>query len=224
MSDVRMQFDTSRFEAAFGRLMEFSRRDVEVVMREQIRGFVRTVADLTPPNRGGRRGQAAKRAGEAAVEGDIRNAFEPVHPRRADITPAEMPGEVKRLRSGGKKRIRVRPQGARKASRGDITRLVREKKRGVGFLAGAWLTASSRFGSVRAPAWMTRHQGRAPGWAKLRVSPSRAVADIANAVRYASGIDRLPRRVQAALDIQAKKMNRRAEYFFQRRAQRAGLK
>lgn len=223
MSKVKVKLQTGRFDAAMRKLFEFSRRDVAVVMKEQIRGFAGMVGDLTPPNRGARRGTAAKKAGEATLESDIRNSFTPVHPNHSEITGRAMDAVVKANRGGGKRRVKLKAN-APKASRGDITKMVKRKKKNVGWLAGAWHSAARKFGSIKGPAWIKRHKGRAKGWSRLRLSSTKAVIDVANAVRFASNVDGLSRRLQWALNAQARKMERRAQYFFDRRAKRSGLK
>ena len=219
----KIKIDTKPFEQALHRYMEGSRREIGVVIKQQLRSFSRYMVDLTPPARGGTRGTAAKKSGEKAVEGDIRNSFEPVHPNRADITYAEMPQVVKSLRQGGKKRIRHRVPNARKASRGDITKLVKARKKKVGMLGAAWIKAGQKFGKVGAPAWITRHMSRTSGFGRFRQALNKVFAEVTNAVSFAGSIHGLKRRAQYALNAQARKMNRQVDHRLQRAAKRNRL-
>ena len=204
--------------------MEGSRRDIGVVIKQQLRVFSRQMVDLTPPARGGTRGVAAKKSGESAVEGDIRNSFEPVHPNRADITIGEMPAVVKSLRQGGKKRIRRRVPNARKAARGDITKLVRQRKKRVGHLAAAWIRAGKHFGRVASPAWVNRHTSTTKGYGRFRQALNKIVAEVTNAVSFAGSIYGLERRSQWALNNQARKMNRQVDRRLQMQAAKKRLR
>ncbi len=203
--------------------MQGSRRDIGLVMKQQMKGFARYMVDLTPPNRGGTRGVAAKKSGEKAIEGDIRNSFEAVHPNRAEISMAEMPGIVKGLRQGGRKRIRTKVANARKASRGDITKFVRIRKKRVGHLAGAWIKAGLKFGKIAAPAWIKRHLPTTKGFGRFKRGTNKIVAEIVNAVKFASDINGLERRAQYALNAQARKMNRQVDHRLERIAKRSGF-
>ena len=220
----KIKIDTKPFETALHRYMEGSRREIGTVLKQQLRVFSRDMVDLTPPARGSTRGVAAKKSGEKAVEGDIRNAFEPVHPNRADITYSEMPRVVKSLRQGGKKRIKHRVPNARKASRGDITKLVKARKKKVGMLGAAWVKAGrSAFGKVAAPAWISRHMGRTKGFGKFRQALNRAFAEVTNAVSFAGNIHGLQRRAQFALNAQARKMNAQVDHRLEQQAKKNRL-
>ena len=221
MAATKFTFNIKEFEEGMKELMEYSRRDVAVVLAEQVKGFSRLVIDLTPPARGGTRGQAAKQLGNKTIDGDVRSLFMPVHPNNADIKLPEMESVLNARRVKG--RVASSPVDRRKAARGDITLLVKKKQAKVGFLAGAWITATRKLGQIAAPAWVKRHSGKAKGSTKFRIELNKAIADITNAVPYASNVDGFERRVQAALNIQGRKMKRRAEHFMTQRAKKAGF-
>lgn len=221
---AKFKVDTKEFDGALRRYMQGSRREIGVVIKQQLRGFSRKMVDLTPPARGATRGTAAKRLGEKAIEGDIRNAFEPVHPNRAEISYSEMPAVVKAARGGRGRRLRRRLPGARKAARGDITKLVKARKKRVGKLGAAWIKAGRKFGNVRGPAWLTRHMNRTKGFGRFSQSIRRIVGEVTNAVSYAGDIHGLERRAQFALNSQARKMNRQVDHRIQQAAKRAGFR
>ena len=76
MSDeFKFKLRVEEFQYAAERLAQYSKRDGETFMKEQIRGFIRHLLDFTPPNRGSTRGVKAKKLGEQAITGDIRAVF-----------------------------------------------------------------------------------------------------------------------------------------------------
>lgn len=82
MSELDINYD--RFNAALAKVLTTSKRDVEVVMREQMRGIMRTVIGVTPPahivqsgDAGWRavQGGKAKAHGSALVKSDILSIY-----------------------------------------------------------------------------------------------------------------------------------------------------
>lgn len=82
MSELEINYD--RFDLALARTLTASKRDVEVVMREQMRGIMRTVIGVTPPahiiqsgDSGWRvvQGGKARAHGAALVKSDILSVY-----------------------------------------------------------------------------------------------------------------------------------------------------
>lgn len=71
-----IKLDATRFNAALQRTAQYSKRDAPTLLREQARGFIRRVVDLTPPGNG-KADAAARKRGEAAVSVDLRRIFKP---------------------------------------------------------------------------------------------------------------------------------------------------
>lgn len=177
-------------------------------MREQVRGVIRNLLFLTPPNRGssiGRSGVKAKKMGEAAIASDVRNVFMGTHPSRSEVSSL---GEMSKIMKSKKRGTSIRIKRAvnqTKASRSQITRLIKQKQSRVGYFASAWGTAAQSIGSVRVPAWIARHS--APGRSSIQEKPNGISASITNAVEWADQVYGMRSRINAALSIQARKMN-----------------
>ncbi len=221
--DVRFTIETKDFEYAAQRLGHYSKRDADVFLKEQIRGFIRHIMDMTPPARGSRIGTKAKKAGEQAVTSDVRAVFQGVSkPDKADVRSiTEMKSVMRSRRSGSS--LRVRTSGNKIAApRALITELIKLKKQRVGYLASAWAVAARGIGKIRIPAWINRHS--APGSTRITRNDDVITASITNAVSWASGIDGLNRRVAAALRAQTRSMEKRLGYFYAHVRNKAGWK
>ena len=214
MSDeVKFKLHLDEFQRAADRLAHYSKRDSETFMKEQIRGFIRHLLDLTPPSRGSIRGVKAKKRGEQAIIGDIRAVFRGVSdPKRADVdSMAQMRSVLKSRRRSGT--MRVAKGGTKlKAPKALIAELIKAKKARVGYLASAWATAAQSVGKIRVPAWVSRHA--APGNTDIKVSDGEISASITNAVEWAAKVGGLRARVNVALQVQTRSMEKRLLYFF----------
>jgi hypothetical protein len=221
--DVRFTLETKDFEYAAQRLGYYSKRDADVFLKEQIRGFIRHIMDMTPPARGSRIGIKAKKAGEQAATSDVRAVFRGVkNPARADVTTVAEMKSVMRSRRGGTS-IRVKSGGVKvKAPNALIKELIAYKKYRVGYLASAWAVAARGIGKIRVPNWISRHS--APGGTGITRSGDVITASITNAVSWASGVDGLNRRVAAALRAQTRSMGKRLLYFYANVRRKAGWK
>ena len=91
----------------------------------------------------------------------------------------------------------------------------------VGWMAAGWNQAAALLG-YRPPAWIWRHS--APGYGTLTVDDQGVRIKMTNAVRYASQVGDMRRRVQYALDSQAKKMINTANKFFENMWKTSGFK
>ena len=98
MSDeFKFKLRVEEFQYAAEKLAQYSKRDGETFMKEQIRGFIRHLLDFTPPNRGGTRGVKAKKLGEQAIVGDIRAVFRGVtDPKKAEADSMQQMLEILR--------------------------------------------------------------------------------------------------------------------------------
>jgi hypothetical protein len=221
--DVRFTLETRDFEYAAQRLGQYSKREADVFLKEQIRGFIRHIMDMTPPARGSRVGTKAKKAGEQAVTADVRAVFRGVSkPERAEVRSISEMKSVMRSRRGSGT-IRVRASGNKVAApRALITELIKLKKQRVGYLASAWAVAARGIGKIRIPAWINRHS--APGGTRITRQGDIITASITNAVSWASDIEGLNRRVGAALRAQTRSMEKRLHYFYANVRNKAGWK
>ena len=220
---VRFDLDTSDFEQSALKLFEHSRRDWETFIREQVRGFLRLVIDFTPPSRGAIRGVKAKKAGEGTIERDVRKVFATTSStKRVQVTSiAEMRSimKSKRARRGGKITYASDTKTLVRAAL--LREFLKQRKARVGYLASGWHAAAKNIGNVRVPAWIGRHNG--PGSTSVKSTIEGIIAEICNEVDYASDVSGMERRMQAALNVQAKRMDRRLAHFTEKAAKSAGF-
>jgi hypothetical protein len=224
MSDeFKFKLRVEEFQYAAERLAQYSKRDGETFMKEQIRGFIRHLLDFTPPNRGGTRGVKAKKLGEQAIVGDIRAVFRGVtDPKKAEADSMQQMLAILRSqrRSGS---MRVAKGGEKtKAPRALIAELIKAKKARVGYLASAWATAARDVGKIRVPAWVSRHA--APGSTAITVREASITATITNAVEWAAKVNGLRARVNAALRAQTRSMEKRLLFYIINVKNKSGFK
>ena len=224
MSDeFKFKLRVEEFQHAAEKLAQYSKRDGETFMKEQIRGFIRHLLDFTPPNRGSTRGVKAKKLGEQAITGDIRAVFRGVSdPKRADVDSiAQMRSVLKSRRKSGS--MRVAKGGTKlRAPRALIAELIKAKKARVGYLASAWATAARDVGKIRVPAWVSRHA--APGNTDIRVREGEISASITNAVEWAGKVNGLRARMNAALRAQTRSMEKRLLFYIINVKNKSGFK
>jgi hypothetical protein len=224
MSDeFKFKLRIEEFQYAAEKLAQYSKRDGETFMKEQIRGFIRHLLDFTPPNRGSTRGVKAKKLGEQAITGDIRAVFRGVSdPKRADVDSiAQMRSVLTSRRKSGS--MRVAKGGTKlRAPRALIAELIKAKKARVGYLASAWATAARDVGKIRVPAWVSRHA--APGNTDIRVREGEISASITNAVEWAGKVNGLRARMNAALRAQTRSMEKRLLFYIINVKNKSGFK
>jgi hypothetical protein len=212
-------FDKTAFDQALKAFRRHSKKAVQTVLIEQARGIMTKIIDATPPGGKNVRGQDAKKRGESKVAGDIRKIMEA---GRAKDASSESPTEIHRRYRNSRGQVRREIHPKIKVKAGDLARLIREKKRMVGFLASGWSAASSLFGA-RLPAWITRHSGKGEG--KVRSNPTMVEVTATNSVGYAHRVMNMNKRIQVALNAQAGAMRRQVEHFAAKQAARkAGFK
>ena len=98
---------------------------------------------------------------------------------------------------------------------------IQAKQKRVGHLASGWNTAAAKLG-YRPPAWVWKHDG--PGAIEIRVTDKDLVIRATNQVAYSSEMSMLNRRIQATLNLQRNKMERRLAHYLKQAAARSGFK
>ena len=97
-----------------------------------------------------------------------------------------------------------------------------EIERDVGELAAGWNAGVQKFG-VKLPAWVARHGSKRSSAAVLNTFRFFRII-LTNAVKYVTNVDAYDRRIQSAINIQGRKMQRRAEFLLTRALRQAGWK
>lgn len=98
--------------------------------------------------------------------------------------------------------------------------LKRDLLKRVGELAAGWNAGAQKLG-VKLPAWVARHGSKRSSAAVLNTFRVFRII-LTNAVKYVTSVDAYDRRIQSAINIQGKKMQRRAEFLLSRALNRAG--
>jgi hypothetical protein len=195
----------AEFQKAADRAFLYSKREGKMYMREQVRGIIRALLYLTPPNRGKVQGVKGKKAGEAAITSDIRSVFRGENLKKTEVSSlSDMNKIMKQNRKPGTIRATKRKVRIKAPSRLISQYIIKQKKR-VGYLASAWATAANSIGAVRVPQWIKRHS--APGRSIVKEVPRGIEASITNAVEWADSVYGLRSRINTALSIQTRKIN-----------------
>ncbi len=90
----------------------------------------------------------------------------------------------------------------------------------VGELAAGWNAGAQKLG-VKLPAWVARHGGGRGAVSVLNTFRAFRII-LTNAVKYIGNVDAYDRRIQSAINIQGKKMQRRAQFLLTRALRKAG--
>jgi hypothetical protein len=194
-----------------------SRRELA---EEAARGFVKEVVPITPPASKGRRGSAEKKAGEGAIIADLARVIVAAA-RRKGVKLGD-PAEIhKRLRDPHSGRINPRNlQHPYPVDASALRALKRDLLKRVGELAGGWNAGAQKLG-VKLPAWVARHGSKRSSAAVLNTFRVFRII-LTNAVKYVTKVDAYDRRIQSAINIQGKKMQRKAEFLLARAVKIAG--
>lgn len=207
--DLRLE----QFQKAADRAFAYSKREGKVYMREQVRGVIRELFILTPPNRGSITGVKAKKVGEIAIQSDVRKVFRISNKTPEVTTISEMNRIMKDNRKPRKIRTVERKIKIKVTSR-TMQQYIIKKKKQVGYLASAWAMAAQQVGSVRVPQWIKRHS--APGSSTIKEVPDGISASITNAVEWADSVYGLRGRINAALQKQTRKINNKTRDFYKK--------
>lgn len=73
--ETDLKIDMSAFDAAVSRALTETKREPVAYMREQAKGVVRRIIEITPPAHDGINGSAARQHGAAVVKGDIAKIY-----------------------------------------------------------------------------------------------------------------------------------------------------
>jgi len=196
-----------------------SRREL---VEQAARGFTKEVVAITPPAGKGKRGSAAKKAGEAAIKADLARVMSAAARRKgvALQDPREIHKRLRDLRTG-----RINPRNLKRPYPVDavaLRSLRRELFARVGELAAGWNAGAQKLG-VKLPAWVTRHGGQRSAVDVLNSARHFRIT-LTNAVKYVTTVATYDRRVQSAINIQARKMQRQADFLLTRALRQAGWK
>ena len=218
----RVRFDLRSIQRGIKALAPQVKKSRRELAEEAARGFVKEVVAITPPASKGKRGSAAKKAGEAAIIADLARVM--VAAARKKGVKLGDPAQIhKRLRDPRTGRINPRnlkhPYPVDSAA---LRTLKRELLKRVGELAAGWNAGAQKLG-VKLPAWVSRHGSKRSSAAVINVFHVFRII-LTNAVKYVTSVDAYDRRIQSAINIQGKKMQRRAEFLLARALRKAGWK
>jgi len=217
-----VKFDLRPIQRAIKQLQPHVKKSRRELTEQAAKGFVKEVVEITPPGGSGRRGNAAKKTGEAAIQYDLGRVMIAARARK-NVTlqdPREIHQRFRDLRTG-----RINPRNLKQPYPVDasaLRSLQQELIARVGKLAGGWNAAAAKLG-VKLPSWVSRQGG---GRGAMTVVDSFRLfrITIINAVKYVNSVADYERRIQSAITIQANKMRRQAEFLLTRALKRGGWK
>ncbi|MEQ1861995.1 MAG: hypothetical protein ABMA13_18915 [Chthoniobacteraceae bacterium] len=217
-----MRFDLRQIQRGIKALAPHVKKSRRDLAEEAARGFVKEIVAISPPASKGKRGSAAKKAGEGAIIVDLARVMIAAA-RRKGVTlgdPAEIHKRLRDQRTG-----RINPRNLKHPYPVDasaLRALKRDLLKRVGELAAGWNAGAQKLG-VKLPAWVARHGS---GRSEVTVLNTFRVFRIilTNAVKYVSNVDAYDRRIQSAINIQGRKMQRKAEFLLARALRKAGWK
>ena len=173
-----LRINTTAFDAALNRFMQHSKRDAEVVLRQQARGLMKSLIDVTPP--GGRNVSNAKaRArGINSLKADAFKVVEVVSPKRAEETK-DVESLISRHRVQGRVKQEVTPRIL--VSAAALRAYLKKQQAKVGFLASGWNQAASKLG-FKPSAWIWNNRG--PGAVVIEINDRRIAVRATNRVKF----------------------------------------
>ncbi|XHR30414.1 MAG: hypothetical protein ACFUZC_07595 [Chthoniobacteraceae bacterium] len=218
--NVRCKVDTSKVQAAIKNLAPYVKKSRKELVEQAAKGFVRTVATVTPPASKGVTGSAAKKQGEATITKDLGRVMAPVRPKRS----AQLQSAVdiyRRFRDKNTGRINPRnlknPYPVSSAEYNALRKMLFAR---VGWLASGWNPAAKKLG-VRLPAWIARHSG--PGGIIPTSDGRRFRLEVTNAVKFVGSVKNYEGRIAKAVQYQANAMQRQADYLLKKSVKQAGF-
>src|SRR5438093_4831145 len=217
-----LRFDLREIKRAIKNLDQHVKKSRREHTEQAARGFVKEVVAITPPAGKGKKGSAAKKAGEAAIKSDLARVMIAVRASKnvALQDPRAIHQRLRDLRTG-----RINPRNLKKpypVDAGALRSLRNELLKRVGELAAGWNAGAERLG-VKLPAWVSRHGPRRSSISVLN-SIRQFRITLTNAVKYVTSVADYDRRIQSAVSIQARKMQRQADFLLTRALKRAGWK
>ena len=218
----RLRFDLKPIQRGIKALAPQMKKSRRELAEEAARGFVKEVVAITPPASKGKRGSGAKKAGEGAIIADLARVM--VAAARKKGVKLGDPAEIhKRLRDPHTGRMNPRNlKGPYPVDAAALRALKRQLLARVGELAAGWNAGSQKLG-VKLPAWVARHGSKRSSAAVLNTFRTFRII-LTNAVKYVTSVESYDRRIQSAINIQGKKMQRRAEFLLTRALRQAGWK
>ena len=242
--NARMRFDLRPIQRGIKALAPQMKKSRRELAEEAARGFVKEVVAITPPASKGKRGSGAKKAGEGAIIADLARVMVAAA-RRKGVTlgdPAEIDAPAslqnalrvvqeaacaarihRRLRDPHTGRINPRNLKAPYPVDASALRaLKRQLLARVGELAAGWNAGAEKLG-VKLPAWVARHGSKRSSAAVINTFRVFRII-LTNAVKYVTNVESYDRRIQSAINIQGKRMQRRAEFLLTRALRQAGWK
>lgn len=220
--NARLRFDLKPIQRGIKALAPHVKKSRRELVHEAARGFVKEVVAITPPASKGKRGSAAKKAGEQAIISDLaRVMIATARRKRATLAdPAEIHKRLRDLRTG-----RINPRNLKRpypVNPAALRSLRNELLKRVGELAAGWNAGAQKLG-VKLPAWVARHGSKRSSAAVINTFRVFRII-LTNAVKYVPSVNAYDRRIQSAINVQGSKMQRRAEFLLKRALGRAGWK
>ena len=216
----RLRFDLKPIQRGIKALAPQVKKSRRELAEEAARGFVKEVVAITPPASKGKRGSGAKKAGEGSIIADLARVMVAAA-RKKGVKLAD-PAEIhKRLRDPSTGRVNPRNlKSPYPVDASALRALKRELLKRVGELAAGWNAGAQKLG-VKLPAWVARHGSARSSAAVINTFRVFRII-LTNAVKYVTKVDAYDRRIQSAINIQGKKMQRRAEFLLARALKIAG--
>lgn len=222
-----MKLDATDLRRSIQRLAFEMNRAPRDVAETAARGFVRDMVKVTPPGSAGVNGGAAKKDGEKSVSAGIFNVmvaeFHGVHGPFED--PAVVHARSRNPRTGrtDKRILKGSLRGSGKIPIDAATLREFQKKLFllVGLLAGGWNSAAAHL-RVGLPAWVKRH-GASRGSVNVHADSHKFSITLNNEVKFVGGVKDYERRLQWAVNAQAKKMDRQCDFLLKRALRRSGF-
>lgn len=176
-----VEVDDDEFQRNSRKFATLSGKGIAEVVEDQARGYLRRVIAMTPPQGGGKKGMAARRAQEGRILADLHGIFAPVklkkerpeaHPELVSL----LLGQQMRRRKTAWRRRQRNPKYY--VDERKFKRLYMDLKRKVGRLAGGW-NASGEALNVKRSAWIRRH-GTGEGSANVDLRPESPSIELEN--------------------------------------------
>ena len=220
--NARLRFDLRPIQRGIKALAPHAKKSRRELAEEAARGFVKEVVAITPPASKCKRGSAAKKAGEGAIIADLARVMVAAAQRKG-VKPTDPAAIHKRLRDPQTGRMNPRNlQHPYPVDASALRALKRDLLKRVGELAAGWNAGAQKLG-VKLPAWVARHGTKRSSAAVINTFRVFRII-LTNAVKYVTSVESYDRRIQSAINLQGKKMQRRAEFLLTRALKRSGWK
>ena len=218
------KLDASKWNHAVRELAGLSKKKPVVdVMKRAAGSVIRRVVGVTPPAKG-KADAAAKKAGETAIAADLAKLMVPGKARAlkgGSEDPEALHGRARDKRTG---RVNPRSRKVRSAVSPQALNALKKKLFAqVGHLAAGFNAAAQKLG-VKLPVWISRH-GTRFGTISIILKATGIRITFSNRVKFVDNITELNRRLQWALNTEAKSiLERQIPNAVKNVARRAGFK